>query len=117
MTARMRPHAAPSPDADGSGPPADAAAVALWIQPRAARDAVIGEREDMVAIRLQAPPVDGAANAALLRFLARRPAGAAEMGGGDWPFGGGTEAPPAGPQRLLTRCSQPTVRSSGSVWM
>jgi uncharacterized protein len=70
----MRPHAAPSPDADGSGPPADAAAaaVALWIQPRAARDAVIGEREDMVAIRLQAPPVDGAANAALLRFLARR---------------------------------------------
>lgn len=44
----------------------------LWIQPRAAKDAVIGERQDMVAIHLQAPPVDGAANAALIRFLASR---------------------------------------------
>jgi uncharacterized protein (TIGR00251 family) len=49
-----------------------AKALAVWIQPRASRDAVVGEREGMVAIRLQAPPVDGAANAALLRFLARR---------------------------------------------
>lgn len=49
-----------------------ATALALWIQPRASRDSVVGEREDMVAIRLQAPPVDGAANAALVRFLARR---------------------------------------------
>lgn len=47
-------------------------ALALWIQPRAERDAVVGERNGMVAIRLQAPPVDGAANAALSRFLARR---------------------------------------------
>lgn len=52
--------------ADGS------AALPLWIQPRAASDAVVGERQEMVAIRLQAPPVDGAANAALIRFLARR---------------------------------------------
>ena len=44
----------------------------LWIQPRAAGDAVVGERQDMVAIRLQAPPVDGAANASLIRFLARQ---------------------------------------------
>lgn len=47
-------------------------ALPLWIQPRAASDAVMGERQDMVVIRLQAPPVDGAANAALIRFLARR---------------------------------------------
>lgn len=47
-------------------------ALALWIQPRASADAVIGERDGMVAIRLQAPPVDGAANTALMRFLARR---------------------------------------------
>ena len=51
---------------------AGAAALGLWIQPRAGSDAVVGERQDMVAIRLQAPPVDGAANAALIRFLARR---------------------------------------------
>lgn len=67
-----------SPSARGSSPDpggeSDVAATALplWIQPRASREAVIGEREDMVAICLQAPPVDGAANAALIRFLARR---------------------------------------------
>lgn len=49
-----------------------ASALALWVQPRAATDAVIGERDGMLAIRLQAAPVDGAANAALIRFLARR---------------------------------------------
>ena len=46
--------------------------MALRIQPRASADAVIGEREGGIAIRLKAPPVDGQANAALLRFLARR---------------------------------------------
>ncbi len=56
----------PSASVDGS------AALQLWIQPRAASDSVMGERHDMVAIRLQAPPVDGAANAALIRFLACR---------------------------------------------
>ena len=47
-------------------------AVALWIQPRASRDAVVGEREGAIAIHLQAPQVDGAANAALVRFIASR---------------------------------------------
>lgn len=60
-----------SPD-PGGAPDVAATALPLWIQPRASREAVIGEREDMVAICLQAPPVDGAANAALIRFLARR---------------------------------------------
>ncbi|MFM7651510.1 MAG: DUF167 domain-containing protein [Vulcanococcus sp.] len=46
--------------------------VAVRVQPRASADAVIGEREGVIAIRLKAPPVDGQANAALLRFLARR---------------------------------------------
>mgnify|MGYP003338117046 CR=1 FL=1 len=46
--------------------------VAVRVQPRASSDAVIGEREGAIAIRLKAPPVDGQANAALLRFLARK---------------------------------------------
>lgn len=42
----------------------------IRLQPRSRRDAVRGERDGAVLIALQAPPVDGAANAALLRFLA-----------------------------------------------
>ena len=56
--------------------------VALRVQPRASADQVIGERDGAIAIRLKAPPVDGQANAALQRFLARRlgvPAGAVEL--------------------------------------
>jgi hypothetical protein len=45
-------------------------AVAIRLQPRASRDAIDGEREGCIAIRLKAPLVDGAANGALLRFVA-----------------------------------------------
>jgi uncharacterized protein (TIGR00251 family) len=38
--------------------------------PRARRSSVDGERHGAILIRLAAPPVDGAANAALLTFLA-----------------------------------------------
>lgn len=48
------------------------ALIAVRVQPRASADAVVGEREGVIAIRLKAPPVDGEANAALLRFVARR---------------------------------------------
>jgi uncharacterized protein (TIGR00251 family) len=47
-------------------------AVAIRLQPRSSRDQVLGERDGAIAIKLQAPPVDGEANAALLRFVARR---------------------------------------------
>ena len=40
------------------------------VQPRASRDALAGERAGALLVRLKAPPVDGAANAALVRFLA-----------------------------------------------
>lgn len=40
--------------------------------PRARRDEVAGQRAGRVLIRLTAPPVDGAANAALCRLVARR---------------------------------------------
>jgi uncharacterized protein (TIGR00251 family) len=53
------------------GLPVPSACVALRIQPRASGDAVVGERDGAIAIRLRAAPVDGAANGALIRFLAR----------------------------------------------
>jgi uncharacterized protein (TIGR00251 family) len=43
----------------------------IRVLPRSSRNQVLGERDGAIAIKLQAPPVDGAANAALLRFLAQ----------------------------------------------
>jgi uncharacterized protein (TIGR00251 family) len=43
----------------------------LLIQPRASVSGVAGLHDGRIRIRLAAPPVDGAANKALLRFLAR----------------------------------------------
>jgi uncharacterized protein (TIGR00251 family) len=42
------------------------------VQPRSARDALAGERDGALVVRLKAPPVDGAANEALARFLGAR---------------------------------------------
>jgi uncharacterized protein (TIGR00251 family) len=41
------------------------------VQPRASRDAIGGEREGALLVRLCAPPVEGAANEALVRFLGK----------------------------------------------
>jgi hypothetical protein len=41
------------------------------VQPRAARNALAGEREGSLVVRLTAPPVEGAANKALTRLLGR----------------------------------------------
>ena len=38
--------------------------------PRASRNEIAGVQDDALRVRLQAPPVDGKANKALLRFLA-----------------------------------------------
>jgi uncharacterized protein (TIGR00251 family) len=53
-------------------PPAgDAAAdLCVHVQPRASRSEVVGWREGALAIRLTAPPVEGAANKACREFLA-----------------------------------------------
>jgi len=45
---------------------------AVHVQPRAKRTEVTGMHGAAVKIRLAAPPVDGAANDALRRFLAER---------------------------------------------
>ncbi len=42
------------------------------IQARARHDEIAGEHEGAVKIRIQAPPADGAANKALVAFLAQR---------------------------------------------
>jgi uncharacterized protein (TIGR00251 family) len=41
------------------------------VQPRASKDALAGERDGALLVRLKAPPVDGAANEALARFLGK----------------------------------------------
>ena len=45
-------------------------ALAVRVTPRSRRNQVLGLRDGVVAIKLQAPPVDGAANAALLAYVA-----------------------------------------------
>jgi uncharacterized protein (TIGR00251 family) len=52
-------------DADGG------ATLRVRVSPRASRDAVGGERAGALVVRVTAAPVDGAANAALARLLAR----------------------------------------------
>lgn len=47
------------------------ATVKVRVSPRAAREGFAGEREGALVIRVAAPPVDGAANAALARLVSR----------------------------------------------
>ena len=44
--------------------------LAVRVTPRSSRNQVLGLRDGVVVIKLQAPPVDGAANGALLAFVA-----------------------------------------------
>jgi uncharacterized protein (TIGR00251 family) len=41
------------------------------VSPRASKDALAGEREGALVVRLTAPPVEGKANEALARFLGK----------------------------------------------
>jgi uncharacterized protein len=45
--------------------------LSVRLQPRAKRDEVVGERAGAVVIRVTAPPVDGKANEALCRLIAK----------------------------------------------
>jgi uncharacterized protein (TIGR00251 family) len=58
------------------------ALVRVRLQPRSKRDEIVGEREGALLVRVSAPPVDGKANAALCKLLAKRarvPAGRASV--------------------------------------
>jgi uncharacterized protein (TIGR00251 family) len=43
----------------------------VWVQPRASRDAIAGVQAGALKVRITAPPVEGEANDALVRFLAK----------------------------------------------
>jgi uncharacterized protein (TIGR00251 family) len=44
--------------------------ITFHVQPKASRTELAGKHGDAVKVRIQAPPVDGEANAELLRFVA-----------------------------------------------
>ncbi len=46
--------------------------LAVYLQPRAGRDEIVGWHGQALKVRITAPPVDGKANAHLCRYLARR---------------------------------------------
>ena len=50
----------------------DGLLITVYVQPRAAKNAVAGLHGGALKIRLTAPPVDGAANKMCLQFLAKK---------------------------------------------
>lgn len=50
--------------------PAGSFRLAVYVQPRAGRDQVVGRHGEELKLRLAAPAVDGAANEACVRFVA-----------------------------------------------
>lgn len=48
------------------------ARIDIHVQPRASRSEIVGMHDGCVKIRLAAPPVEGAANAALIELIADR---------------------------------------------
>lgn len=55
---------------------------AVRVVPRASKTEAAGEHDGALKVRVAAPPVEGAANAELVRFLAKRlgvPAGSVEV--------------------------------------
>lgn len=75
--------AAGTAEAPASG---DAWWIALHVQPGAKRNEVVGEHGGRLKVRLASPPIEGRANAALLRFMAERlalPAGAVRLLSGE----------------------------------
>jgi len=51
---------------------AESGRINVYVQPRASKTAIVGMHDGAVKVCLAAPPVDGAANAALVEFVAER---------------------------------------------
>ncbi|PKB63939.1 MAG: hypothetical protein BZY80_04620 [SAR202 cluster bacterium Io17-Chloro-G2] len=54
-----------------SGRPKIQATIRVRVQPKASGNQILGFREDILRLRVTAPPEDGAANAAVVRLLAQ----------------------------------------------
>ena len=64
----------------------NAVVIAIHAQPGAKRDSIVGEFNDRLKIALTAPPVDGKANAHLIKFLSKKfgiPKSSIELVNGD----------------------------------
>jgi uncharacterized protein (TIGR00251 family) len=48
------------------------ARIDVRVTPRGGRDTIVGWREGVLAVRIAAAPVEGAANASVLKMIARR---------------------------------------------
>lgn len=51
---------------------ADAVVLRLFIQPKSSGDRIVGAHGDEIKVAITAPPVDGQANAHLIRFIAKQ---------------------------------------------
>jgi uncharacterized protein (TIGR00251 family) len=49
----------------------DGVTLALKVQPRASKNEIVGERGGELVVRVTAPPVDSAANEAVVRLIAK----------------------------------------------
>lgn len=52
-------------------PEPNSAVIRVRVRPRAARDEIVGWREDTLRLRVSAPPLDGRANDAVVEMIAR----------------------------------------------
>lgn len=50
----------------------DGLVLRLYVQPKASRDSIVGLHGDELKVAITAPPVDGQANAHLIKFLAKQ---------------------------------------------
>jgi uncharacterized protein len=49
----------------------DGVRISLQVQPKASRTEIVGDAGDFVKLRVAAPPVDGAANEEIVRWLSK----------------------------------------------